>query len=535
MKKLLFGFIMIVLLNVPNCVLAASSLTIECDENNVAGTALVCALNVTIEESEINKIEGDINFSDATTTFELESGITGNINNNKLIINSEGKIESSNLGKIKIKYPIDTTGTKQISISNIKLYNNEEEVAVLNNASDTTIVKSNVNTLETLTVEECDGCKLSPEFKSDLTMYVVNTTSNTIKITAKANENAKVSGTGIKKISKEKETFEIVVTSEAGNTKKYKINVKKVEPVSSDNSLKSLTLNSGQLTPKFDNNTTSYTATVDKEEVVISATANDSKAKVNGIGTKKLNYGKNDFSIVVTAEDGTAKNYLIVINRPDNRNTNAYLKELTINGEKIGFEKDIIEYSYTVGINVNNLEILATPELATSKVTVTGDKDLKVGENEVVITVTAEDESTKEYKIVVVKKELETKEVLLQNLTIDGYNIDFKSSTFEYNLVIKDETKLNIITIPENENYNIEVLGNENLKNGSIIKIVVSNENGDNNIYKIKINVDSNSDIVNDDINKSSDTNYIPIIMVSLLIILVILNIIQIVKRSRKK
>lgn len=534
MKKVLLNFIMFIVLVLPISVLAESNLKMECDENNVAGKELACTLKVTLDEDiTANKITGNINFNDASVTFEWENGFAGSINNNILTITGTEKIESGTLGKINIKYPIQTTGQKNIGIFNIKLYNNEELVTTLDNTSESVKIKSDEKTLKTLLIEECEGCKLSPVFKSDLTIYNLTTTTDTIKITAEANGNATVSGTGLKKVSKDKQTLEIVVTSEAGNTKKYKINVKKVEPLSNDDSLKSLTIDSGTLKPDFSSDVTSYIATVDKAEVVISATANDSRAKVSGTGKKTLKYGKNDFNIVVTAEDGTAKNYLVVINRLDTRNANAYLKELTINGEKIGFEKDIIEYSYTVGVNVNSVEIIATPELETSKVTITGDKDLKTGENEVIITVQAEDESKKEYRIKITKEELERKEVFLQNLTIEGYNISFDPSTFDYTIVIKDENKLNIVTIPEDENYNVEILGNENLKNGSIIKIIVTSENNESNIYKIRVTVNNNADISND--VSTNETNYIPIIMTIFLVVLVILNIIEISKKYRKK
>lgn len=534
MKKLLIIIVTLFVINMPISVFALSNLTVECDDTNIAGNDLSCILKTVIdEEFTFNKIESSINFKDAKVSFELEDGIDGNINNDILTISSDKQIGSLSLGKLKIKFSDNTTGIKNIALSNIKFYSDEKEIARLDNVGDDVTVKSDINTLASLAVEECNGCKLTPVFKSDLTIYTVKTTSDTIKITATANGNATVSGTGLKKINGEKETFEIVVTSEAGNAKKYKIIVKKVEPLSSDNSLVLITLDKGVLTPNFSSDVTSYTAIVNKEEVTIDAISSHPKATINGTGTKKLNYGKNEFNIVVTAEDGTVKNYLIVINRPDTRNENAYLKELTINGEDIGFEKDIVEYSYTVKSNVVDLEIKAIPELETSSVTITGDKNLKVGENEVIIKVTAEDETVKEYKIIVIKEELERKEVFLQSLIIEGYNISFNPSTFDYTVVIKDEVKLNIITIPEEESYNVEVLGNENLKNGSIIKIIVTNENNESNIYKIKVSVLENSEVPTPD-NETKEINYIPIIMSIFLVMLIVMNIIEFNKYRKK-
>jgi len=439
------------------------------------------------------------------------------------------------LGKINIKFPVDTTGKESIGFSQIKLYDGEKEVTTLNNSSDSVTVKSDEKDLEELLIEECAGCQLSPEFKSDLTVYNLITTTDSIKINAKARGNATVSGSGVKDIFNQKETIEIVVTSEAGNTKKYKINVTKTEPKSDDNSLKSMTIDSGTLQPDFSSNITSCTATVDKTEVTIDAVANHENATIAGIGKKELKYGKNEFDIIITAEDGTTKNYLVVINRPDTRNANAYLKELTIDGQDIGFEKDIVEYNYTVGIDVVDLNINAIPEQETSGVSITGNRNLAIGENEVIITVQAEDNSVKEYKIIVVRKELEREEVVLKTLKIQGYNISFEQFKFEYSIVINGEKELDIVALPNNEKHIVEILGNENLKEGSIIKIIVSNSNYESNVYKIKIESDIALDdnVVDNEIN--GEINYVPIIMTSLLVILAILNVFEIVKRIRKK
>lgn len=534
MKKLLVNLIMLILISIPTSVFAVSSLTIACDENNVAGQTLTCNLTVEVEDVQFNKIEGTINLGEGTTSFEAINGITGNINNNKLIITSTKEITSGTLGKINIKFNENTTGTQKVELANLKFYNDSEEVLGLDSVNDSVLVKSDVKTLQSLTVENCNACKLSPNFKSSLTIYSITTTEDEIVFNAIPNGNATVSGDGTKKLTKDKETFEIVVTSEAGNTKKYKIIVNKEKAKSSDNSLKSLTIDNGTLKPSFASDVTSYTVTIDKEEITINAVANDDNAKISGTGKQKLDYGKNDFNIVVTAEDGTSKNYLLEITRPDTRNANAYLKDLTINGKNIGFEKDITEYNYTLEEDLTNIEIDALPELETSVVNITGNNNLVVGKNEIIILVTAEDESTKEYKITVNKiKQKETEEIYLQGLDIQGYNIDFIENKFEYNIVIKDEKKLIINVVSKNENDTIEIIGNEDLKNGSIIKVIVTNEDGDSNIYKIKIA--TTSEVHEIDKKVESDINYIPIIMTSLLVLLVILNIIQIIKRSRQK
>ena len=97
--------------------------------------------------------------------------------------------------------------------------------------------------------------------------------------------------------------------------------VKPEEPQkSSDNTLSSLKLSSGTLSPSFKKNTTKYTATVgyDVSKVVVTAKANHSKAvveSVTGNGTVNLKVGENTIQIVVRAENGVKKTYTVVVTR----------------------------------------------------------------------------------------------------------------------------------------------------------------------------------------------------------------------------
>ncbi|MDR0819797.1 MAG: DUF4430 domain-containing protein, partial [Oscillospiraceae bacterium] len=90
----------------------------------------------------------------------------------------------------------------------------------------------------------------------------------------------------------------------------------------SDASLKSLTISVGALSPAFKADVISYSATVENSvtSITISATANNSKATVDGAGKKNLNEGENVFTIKVTAEDGkTTKSYKITVTREEKK------------------------------------------------------------------------------------------------------------------------------------------------------------------------------------------------------------------------
>lgn len=85
---------------------------------------------------------------------------------------------------------------------------------------------------------------------------------------------------------------------------------------SSDNTLSSLQISPGTLSPAFSPEITTYNASVDSdvEELVVSAVANDSNAKVSVSG-RKMDPGRNTTTITVTAEDGLVKKYIIYTTR----------------------------------------------------------------------------------------------------------------------------------------------------------------------------------------------------------------------------
>lgn len=531
MRKIFIGLIIGLFFIVPVNVFA-ESINIKCDKTEMsASETLSCELSTESSSMTYNKIEATVDVSNASSiTFNSKEGFSGNITDKKLTINSSSAIGSATIGTIQIKFDSSATSNNSIKISDIKLYNDSEEVGTVNNIEESVKVKSTVNTIESLNVSECDGCKISPSFKKNITVYTVTTQSDQIKISAQASGNATISGTGLKKLTKDKETFTLKVTSEAGTTKKYKVIVSKNESLSSDASLKSITLSKGSLTPKFSSDVTNYTVVLDSDKVTISAEKSDSKATVMGIGEKKLEYGRNEFTIIVAAEDGTTKSYLININRPDTRNANAYLKELTINGKDIEFEKDIVEYTYNIDQDVDKLDIEAIPELETSTVEIEGNENFELGENIVTITVKAEDDSKKVYKIIVIKGAKSNSNIYLDELKIAGYDIAFDKELFEYTITIKDEKELDIITFSE-AGYDTEIVGNKELKDGSIVKVIVSDEDGNNNIYKIRIRVNNTASLD----SSPDDINYIPVIMISLLVVLFITDTILLIKRRKNK
>lgn len=169
-----------------------------------------------------------------------------------------------------------------------------------------------------------------------------------------------------------------------------------------------------------------------------------------------------------------------------NNNLNVNLKELHLNIEGINpsFNSNITQYYLVVSNIINNIEVTAIPEDELSRVEITGNNNLVMGANEIVVKVISEDESkSKTYKISVSKiEDKEKANASLENLAIENVDIipEFNSEIFEYNAEIEsDVEKLNILAIPQKENAKVVIEGNENLNYGdNTILITVTAEDG---------------------------------------------------------
>lgn len=90
------------------------------------------------------------------------------------------------------------------------------------------------------------------------------------------------------------------------------------EAKSGDNSLSSLTISNGTLSPAFKGSVTEYTAEVgsDVSEIQVSPVLSNSKAEVVSVtGNQGLKAGKNVITILVRAENGTEASYKITVTK----------------------------------------------------------------------------------------------------------------------------------------------------------------------------------------------------------------------------
>ena len=107
---------------------------------------------------------------------------------------------------------------------------------------------------------------------------------------------------------------------------------------------------------------------------------------------------------------------------------------------------------------------------------------------------------------------LSEKDNYLENIEIDGYDIKFKKYTNDYSLVIKENIKtLNIKVALSNKDATYEILGNDNLVDGSIIKIEVKAKNDEINTYNIKINKENEEKEMQEETKKEVKTEFLGI------------------------
>lgn len=134
-----------------------------------------------------------------------------------------------------------------------------------------------------------------------------------------------------------------------------------------------------------------------KSSVTILVETNDNKAEYT-INNRSLVIGENNINIKVKAEDGSEKEYNLKIKRLSN-NTNI---KIIIDDEEINFVNN--KASIQVSSDTGKLNYKYELEDENSKVEITGDSNLKYGENIVQFKVIAEDGTEKTYELTVDKQ-----------------------------------------------------------------------------------------------------------------------------------
>ena len=302
-------------------------------------------------------------------------------------------------------------------------------------------------------------------------------------------------------IEKEPGTYYIWVKDAAGNISKGKTAKIFAASNTDNNTLSSLSIKNTDLSPEFSSEILEYTAIAKVSQITVDATLEDSNASfVENYGPRKvrLKNGQNTISIKVKSALGNEKEYKIVVTyngRTSTSKVTARLKDLKLNSGNLTFDPDITEYRMYVPSTLEKLDITATAEDAAADVKIENPEKLEIGDNKVVITVTATDGTSKVYTLNIIKKEIGevSSNNYLKSLTISGYEIDFNRYVQEYSISLGKKTYLNINAVAEDSNAEVTTDSTKYLTSNSVINIMVRAEDGSARIYKITLNKSNNS------------------------------------------
>ncbi|WP_212963256.1 cadherin-like beta sandwich domain-containing protein [Cohnella xylanilytica] len=336
-----------------------------------------------------------------------------------------------------------------------------------NVATVTVNILSNNADLSSLTISKGT---LSPAFSSDQVNYSVRVLYEVDQLTItpmvedstatlKINSASTVSGIG-KTVDLNVGSNEILVevTSQAGTQKTYTVLVTRA-PQSSNSDLSNLTISQGTLSPSFSSGTTEYTASVGNEITSLEITptvadgtatlqVNTADATSGSARMVNLDVGDNEIVVDVTAQNGATKTYKVTVTRA--KSSNADLSNLTISQGTLSpsFSSGTTEYTASVGNEITSLEITPTVADGTATLQVnTADAtsgsartvSLNVGDNEILVDVTAQNGATKTYKVTVTRAESSNAD--LSNLTISQGTLSpsFSADTTEYTASVGNE------------------------------------------------------------------------------------------------
>lgn len=237
------------------------------------------------------------------------------------------------------------------------------------------------------------------------------------------------------------------------------------------------------------------------------------------------------------------------------KSSNANLSNLGIRpNDFTGFRPATTTYNVTVPEDVESVEVYATAADSKARVSGTGTKTLQKGANALNVTVTAEDGTTKTYTINVTREgeEEQTEEnteepaevknglssIKIANLEL---NPSFSTDVYEYTVkYIGEDTSLDIQAVATDPSYTVEILGNEELKEGdNTITILVTDAEGNNvATYQVTVNkslVDEEALAKEEEEKQKEEQRKILLIAGGVAIIILIIVIVIIIKRRRNR
>lgn len=181
-------------------------------------------------------------------------------------------------------------------------------------------------------------------------------------------------------------------------------------PPSGNANLAGLSCGDYALSPAFSAGTTEYSVTVpyDVSRLPLDYRAADGGADVSVSGNQ-LSVGVNTVVLTVTAANGASRRYTISVTRQPDPNvtlsSDASLSELTPSTGQLSpaFSLEITEYAVYVPYETSKISLSATAKDSKALGVTQPDASLKEGDNLLTVTCTAEDGTTRDYTVHVVR------------------------------------------------------------------------------------------------------------------------------------
>ena len=181
-------------------------------------------------------------------------------------------------------------------------------------------------------------------------------------------------------------------------------------PPSGNANLAGLSCGDYALSPAFSAGTTEYSVTVpyDVSRLPLDYRAADGGANVSVSGNQ-LSVGVNTVVLTVTAANGASRRYTISVTRQPDPNvtlsSDASLSELTPSTGQLSpaFSPEITEYAVYVPYETSKISLSATAKDSKALGVTQPDASLKEGDNLLTVTCTAEDGTTRDYTVHVVR------------------------------------------------------------------------------------------------------------------------------------
>lgn len=187
------------------------------------------------------------------------------------------------------------------------------------------------------------------------------------------------------------------------------------------------------------------------------------------------------------------------------KSTNANLSKLVVKDQDGAvlsytpeFKNDVYEYTVEALSGVEKIQLEPSMEDAKANLVISDNVNEKLKEGQttkITITVTAEDGITKKaYNINVNKAALNSDATLKSLIISEAMDFKLQNGVYEYTVGIeKNVSALTIKCIPNSETSKCSITGNSNLKNKSVVKVLVTAEDGSKKEYKINISKKSDN------------------------------------------